>query len=154
MEPPPERSAKHDALQCFLGEWKAEGISFGGTDQSGDPKAHGEPWLSTHSAYWHTGSFFMVQDERAKIAGNGFDTLSVMGVDPETGDYFARSFENHGFYRNYALNRDGNVWTLTGATERARIEFKDDDRAQVINWEWKPEDRWLPLCDRSAIRTD
>ena len=154
MQPPPQRSAKHDALDCFLGKWKAEGTSFGGTDQSGDPKANGEPWLSTHSGTWHTGSFFLLQDERATIAGKAFDTFSVLGVDPESGDYFIRSFENHGFYRHYQLTRDGKVWTLEGATERARIEFTDDDRTQVIRWEWKPEDRWLLLCDRTAARID
>lgn len=154
MQPPPQRTAQHDALACFLGEWAAEGISFGGTDQSGDPREHGEPWKSTHSAYWHTGQFFAVQDERATIAGKTFDTLSVIGVDPETSAYFVRSIENHGFYRHYQLARDGNVWTLAGETERARIEFADHDRTQVITWEWKPEDRWLPLCDRTAIRTN
>ena len=25
----------HDALSAFLGDWHAEGVSFGGTDQSG-----------------------------------------------------------------------------------------------------------------------
>jgi hypothetical protein len=42
----------------------------------------------------------MIQDERAKVGGETFDTLSVMGVDVETGDYFARTFENRGFCRN------------------------------------------------------
>ena len=120
MEPPPERSAKHDALQCFFGAWKAEGISFGGTDQSDDPKGNGEPWLSTHSAKWHTGSFFMIQDECAKIAGRAFDTLSVMGVDLETGDYFARTFENHGFYRDYELDRDGDRYIANSIIDTAK----------------------------------
>ena len=154
MQSSPQRTAQHDALDCFLGEWAAKGTSFGGTDQSADPTANGEPWQSTHSAHWHTGQFFMIQDERATIAGRPFDTLSIIGGDPDTGGYFIRSFENHGFYRHYDLARDGKVWTLTGATERARTEFTDDDRTQVISWEWKPEDRWLPLCDRTAIRTD
>ena len=96
----------------------------------------------------------MIQDERATISGRPFDTLSIIGFDPDTSGYFVRSFENHGFTRHYDLARDGKVWTLTGATERARTEFTDDDRTQVISWEWKPEDRWLPLCDRTAIRTD
>lgn len=154
MQPPPQRTSDHDALACFLGEWAAEGTSFGGTDQSGDPRANGEVWRSTHSSRWHTGQYFMIQDERATIASKPFDTLSVLGVDLASGDYFARTFENHGFYRNYHLARDGHVWTLTGDTERARIEFADDNRTQVITWEWKPQDRWLPLCDRVAKRID
>ena len=152
---PPVRGNKHAALDVFLGDWTAEGTSFGGTDQSGDdPKSNGEPWRSTHTGRWHAGEFFLIQDERAKIAGSPFDTLSVMGVDPETGDYFARSFENHGFYRNYQLIREANVWRLDGKTERAHIEFADGNRTQIIRWEWKPNDEWLPLCDRTATRVD
>lgn len=150
---PPERGAEHHALEIFLGKWEAEGTSYGGTDQSGDdPKANGEKWLSSHEGYWHTGAFFLVQDERANIAGSQFDTISVMGIDPDSGDYFSRSFENHGFTRNYKLLKDGNVWTLSGDTERASIEFRNNNWTQVITWEWKPEDEWLPLCDRTAIR--
>ena len=86
----PVRGAKHDALRAFLGEWRAEGVSYGGTDQTGnDPKANGVTWASTHVGSWHSGEFFMVQDERAIIGGTGkFDTLSLMGVDPETDGFF------------------------------------------------------------------
>ena len=153
-EQTPQRGERHDALDVFRGEWQAEGTSYGGTDQSGDPRAHGVPWRSTHVARWHTGSFFLRQDERATIAGKPFDTLSVVGIDPATGDYVARTFENHGFYRHYRLSVDGDVWTLSGETERARTLFKDDNRTQVISWEWKRDGKWLPLCDRTAVRTD
>ena len=54
----------------------------------------------------------------------GQSPLSVIGTDPDTGEYFARSFENHGFYRNYKATRQGNIWNLTGETERARIKFE------------------------------
>ncbi len=85
---------------------------------------------------------------------NPFDTLSIMSVDPKTGRYFARCFENHGFYRLCDLAVDGRVWTLSGDTERARIAFSADGRTQTITWEWRPGDRWLPLCDRIARRED
>ncbi|WP_420125535.1 hypothetical protein [Longimicrobium sp.] len=151
----PRRTAMHEALAVFLGEWKAQGTSYGGTDQSGDdPRANGVEWISEHRGYWHTGAFFLVQEERARPGGMVFDTLSVMGVDPERGGYFARSFENHGFYRDYPVTREGKVWTFSGQTERATITFSDDDRTQTIAWEWKPEGAWLPLCDRVATRTD
>ena len=77
-----------------------------------------------------------------------------MGVDDRARDYFARTFENHGFYRNYRVTVDGRVWTWSGDTERARIEFSEDGRTQTIVWEWKPKSEWLPLCDRTAVRTD
>lgn len=152
-ETPPTRSAQHAALAVFLGNWKAEGTSFGGTDQTGDnPKTNGEPWMSTHTGYWYTGEFFLIQDERARPGGTVFDTLSIMGVDVQTGEYFARSFENHGFYRHYELRVDGRVWSLSGTSERARIEFSEDGNTQTITWEWRPNDVWLPLCDRIAVK--
>ena len=40
----PKRGREHDALSVFIGNWKADGTSYGGTDQSGaDPKANGVP---------------------------------------------------------------------------------------------------------------
>jgi hypothetical protein len=130
-------------------------VRHGGTDQSGDdPKANGEVWASTHETRWHAGSFFLIEDEHAAIADRRFETHSVLGVDPESDEYVARTFENHGFYRHYRLSTKSNVWTLSGDTERARIEFTDNHRAQVITWEWKPKDTWLPLCDRTAVKQD
>jgi hypothetical protein len=111
-------------LAAFLGEWRAEGTSYGGTDQSGsDPCANGVPWTSTHTGRWHTGQFFLIQDERASPGGTTFDTLSIMGADESTGGYFVRSFENHGFYRHYDVSVDHDRWLLTGEHERASVVF-------------------------------
>jgi hypothetical protein len=154
-EPAPTRGAAHDALAVFLGRWRAEGLAYGGPRQTpDDPKGAPVPWVSTHTGAWHTGAFFLLQDERATVGGAPFDTLSVLGVDPATGRHFARTFENHGFSRHYDVAVEGRVWTLTGARERARIEFGADGRTQTIMWEWRPGDRWLPLCDRVARRVD
>jgi hypothetical protein len=119
----PERGPQHDALEVFLGDWKTEGQAFGGSDQDArDPRRNSARWTSTHNARWHTGKFFLIQDERAQVGGQ-FDTLSVMGWDDEAGRYFARTFENHGFYRQYDMTVEGNVWTFSGKIERARKRF-------------------------------
>jgi hypothetical protein len=150
-EAAPVRGSAHDALSVFLGDWRAEGMSFGGTDQSGvDPRANGVRWVSTHTAHWHTGDFFLIQDERAQLEGKAFDTLSIMGVDVGSAAHFARTFENHGFYRHYALSVDGRTWLLEGSTERARTVFSQDGKTQTITWEWLQDGKWLPLCDRVA----
>ena len=96
----------------------------------------------------------VLSTKRATIGPNPFDTLSLMGVDAKTGRYFARSIENHGYYRDYELAVDGRTWTLTGDKERARIEFSADGLTQSITWEWRPADGWLPLCDRIARRDE
>jgi hypothetical protein len=107
-ESTPIRGPKHQALAAFLGRWRADGESSGGPNQSADdPKSRSERWVSTHTAKRHIGEFFLIQDERAMVGGKHFDTLSVMGVDAKTGRYFARSFENHGFYRCYIVDVEG-----------------------------------------------
>ena len=154
-ETPPTHGVQHDALAVFLGRWRSEGKSYGSPNQpDDDPKSAPEPWIGTCTGTWHSGEFFLIQDERVMIGANPFDTLSVMGVDAKTGRYFARSFENHGFYRHYDVAVDGRVWTVAGETERARIEFSADERTKTITWEWHPKDRWLPLCDQVAHRED
>lgn len=143
-------TGEHEALGVFVGDWHAGGHSFGGDAQTPQsPRAAQSPWVSVHRTRWHSGGFFVVQDERA----NGpFDTLSVMGWDRDAGRYFCRTVDNLGFARDYTLHVDGPRWALLGEHERATIEFSDDDRTQTISWEWRPQDGWLPLCDRVARR--
>ncbi|WP_144720401.1 DUF1579 family protein [Agrococcus jejuensis] len=135
---------EHERLQAFIGDWWAEGTAYGADRQ-------GSPWRSVHSARWHTGDRFVVQDERA----NGpFDTLSFLGWDRERETYFSWSVENHGFHREYLVTVDGDVWTFTGEQERATIAFTDDGRTQTHHWEFRPEGEWVALCDRVAHRVD
>ena len=103
--------AEHEALAVFVGDWHAEGTSYGGPDQSpGNPRAGASPWTSIHTARWHSGGYFVVHDERA----NGpFDTLSLMGWESERYRYFVRAVENHGFTREYDLAVDGRTWNRT-----------------------------------------
>jgi len=72
---------------CFLGQWRAEGKSYGSPNQlADDPKSASEPWISKHTGTWHPGEYFLIQDEKATTGANSLDTLSVMGVDPGTVD--------------------------------------------------------------------
>lgn len=150
----PTPDDRHTELAVFLGRWQAEGLSYGSQDQTRDePKGHTVPWVSTHTGFWHTGGYFLVQDERAAPGGETFDTLSIMGVSPD-GGYFAQAYENHGFENRYVVTRDGDTWRFTNDEVRAVIRFEDEGRKQVIAWEWLRDGAWLPLCDRVAKRLD
>lgn len=64
---------EHERLAVFVGDWAAEGTAYGAD-------LEGAPWRSIHTARWHSGPQFVVQDERA----NGpFDTMSFLGWDQE-----------------------------------------------------------------------
>src|SRR5918998_6138926 len=96
------RTDAHRRLEVFLGDWDATGVAH--------TAPGGAPWSSTHTGRWHTGEFFLVQDERAHVGGHEFDTLSLLGVDADTGGYVLRTFDNGGFYRHYDLTVDGSRW--------------------------------------------
>lgn len=135
---------EHQRLEIFIGDWWAEGTAYGAN-------LSGEEWRSIHSARWHSGGQFVVQDERA----NGpFDTMSFLGWDQERDSYFSWSIENHGFNREYLVTVEGDVWTFTGPSERATITFSEDGRVQTHHWEFKPQGGWITLCDRVARRVD
>lgn len=151
----PVRSQLHDAMDMFVGEWRAEGLSYGDSQQSiAEPKANAQRWASTHTARWHGGRFFLLHDEKAHVGAEPFDSFGVMGYDAHTGRLFLRQFDNHGHQRHYEVHVDGRRWTFDGASERALIDFSADGRTQRIVWEWKPRGRWLPLCERTAVRSD
>ncbi len=34
------------------------------------------------------------------------------------------------------------------------LDAAADGKTQTITWEWRPKDKWLPLCDRVAHTED
>ena len=151
----PQRNQKHQALQVFAGTWRHSGKSYGSEAQSADdPKGKPDAWTGSSTARWITGEFFLVQDETATIGKDPFHMVSVMGLDPQTDAYFVRAFSHLGFYRRYQLEQQGKAWVLSGDSERAGFEFSADGNTQDIRWEWFREGRWLPLCDRKAVKAE
>ncbi len=140
----------HELLACFIGDWHADGWTHGGDGQTPqNPRGETATWRSIHTARWHSGGYFVVQDERA----NGpFDTLAVLGWDLEAERYFVRTVENHGFSRDYTMTVEGRIWKISGDTERATYTFSEDGDRQDIVWEWQRDGHWLPLCERTAHR--
>ena len=149
----PEHGSAHERLKVFLGKWHAEGASFSQTQTKSAPRGKPEKWISDETFEWLPGRFFMLQRWDAMTGANAFKGLAIVGFDEKAGAYITRSYENHGFVRDYITSVDGDVWSFSGDTERARIEFMDGGKTQKIAWEWrKAGEAWLPLCDRVARR--
>ena len=150
---PAQRSAAHEQLSVFIGTWHAEGGSYAAGQKKKDPRGSVETWVSDETYSWLPGKFFVMQTWDAMTGANPFKGTAIISYDAAAGAYMTRSYENHGFIRDYITRVDGDTWTFTGDTERARIEFVDDGKSQKIAWEWrKPGGDWLPLCDRMARR--
>lgn len=140
------RTAEHDQLEAFIGRWTSEGVNYA-------PDGSSSPWQGEETFGWLPGRYFVVQHWSANPEAP-FLGLGVMGWSPVDKSYFVRSFENHGFFREYAVTKAGDVWTLSGETERARIVFEDDGASQRIQWEAKINGEWKMLCNRVAHRVD
>jgi hypothetical protein len=89
----PVRGDKHQALAVFVGQWSAEGESYGSPNQPPeDPKSTAAPWTSSHTGKWHTGEFFVIQDERAVV---GAIPIAWPSTTPSSGSYVARRRGSH-----------------------------------------------------------
>jgi hypothetical protein len=145
--------AAHQKLKVFIGKWHAEGESYAAGQTKNDTRGYVEKWISDELYEWLPGHFFVLQKWDAKTGANQFKGVAIISHDADTGRYMTRSYENHGFIRDYITRVDGDTWTFSGDTERAQIEFMDGGKTQKIAWEWrKPGEDWLPLCDRVARR--
>ena len=143
----------HEHLKVFIGRWHAEGESYAVGQTKIDPRGSIEKWDSDETYEWLPGQFFVIQTWDAKTGANPFKGTAIINWDEKYQHYMTRSYENHGFVRDYVTSVDGKTWTFTGDTERARIEFTDGGDTQKITWEWRqPGEDWLPLCNRLAKR--
>lgn len=150
---PAKLGAAHEKLHVFIGKWHAEGQSYAVGQTKKNPHGSVEKWVSDETYDWLPGKFFVVQQWDAKTGQNPFKGTAIINHDAETGDYTTRSYENHGYIRDYVTTVNGDIWTFKGDSERARIEFADGGKTQNIAWEWRqPGEDWMPLCDRVAKR--
>jgi hypothetical protein len=150
----PKRAAPHERLQVFIGKWHAEGTSYAAGQTKQYPRGATEKWLSDETFEWLPGQFFVMQRWDATTGANAFQGTAIISWDTTSQQYMTRSYENHGFVRDYVTRLEGETWNFTGDSERARVEFIDGGNIQNIAWEWRqPGEDWLPLCDRIARRT-
>ena len=104
---------------------------------------------------WLPGQFFVMQQWDAMTGANAFQGTAIIHWDDSNQHFMTRSYENHGFVRDYLTRVDGETWTFVGDTERARVEFTESGNTQKIAWEWRQiGEPWLPLCDRVARRVE
>jgi hypothetical protein len=99
-----QRSEALVRLDVFVGEWAVE-ASFPGRQPDEAPPARVR-------FEWALDGQFLLQRTEVSLPEVP-DSLSIVGVDPETGGYTQHYFDSRGVARLYAMSLDGGVWTLT-----------------------------------------
>ena len=86
---------------------------------------------------------------------HSFKGAEIMGYNEAEGGYFTRMFDSAGHHPDYCANVDGNVWSFAEEQSRATVTVEEGGDEITFTWEWKNGGRkWLPLCDRVAVRTN
>ena len=97
-------------LDVFVGEWVMQ-ARFPG-DQSAPPEAaEGGPTARSRFE-WALGRQFLLQRTEIPVP-EAPDSLSIIGVDLETGAYTQHYYDSRGVVRLYAMRFADGVWTLT-----------------------------------------
>ena len=90
----------------------------------------------------------------AQLGTRDFKGAEVIGCDKAEGGYFTRMFDNAGHHPDYRASVEGDVWSFTEAQTRATVTVDRGGNRMTFNWEWKNDGKkWLPLCDRVAVKT-
>ena len=148
----PKPTAAHKRLEVFIGDWHAEGTSYGDRQDAADPRAAGVPWTSDESYEWLPGNLFVLHRWEA-LAGE-FKGAEIMGYDEAEGGYFTRMFDNAGHHPDYRASVDGDVWSFTEAQTRATVTVQDGGGKMTFHWEWKKGGRKLAAVVRSGRGAD
>jgi hypothetical protein len=149
----PKPTAAHRRLEVFIGDWHAEGVSYGEGQDPADPRASGVPWTSDESYEWLPGKFFVLHRWDALAGKHEFKGAEIIGYDEAKERYFTLMFDNAGHHPEYRTSVDGDVWHFKEPQTRATVTVQEGGRKLSFNWEWKNGgNAWLPLCERIALR--
>ena len=142
-------SAAHKRLEAFIGTWHAKGTSYGrGGQDAADARTAGVPRISETIATNGCQAASPCWDAQS------FQGAEIMGDDEAEGRYFTRMFDSAGHHPNYCANANGDIWKFTKAQSRATVTVAEGGDKMTVNREWKNGGKkWLPLCDRVALRT-
>ena len=118
-------TAAHRRLEVFIGDWHAEGMSYGDGQIAAKPRAAGVAWTSDESYEWLTGNFFVLHQWDAQIGTRKFKGVEIMGYDAAVSGYFKRMFDNAGHHLVYRAGVSSRVWSLAEAQTRATVTVQD-----------------------------
>ena len=130
-------------FEVFIGTWNTTGEVL---ETEGAPATT----LSATDTYrWLPGGHFIAHDADARFGDRPTRSTEVIGYDPASRKYTARSYDDRGSSELFEVALKGNRWTISGKTARFAGHFNADHSELTGLWElkgkkagWQP---WIKL---------
>ncbi|WP_157373890.1 hypothetical protein [Arenibacter certesii] len=133
-------------LMLFKGMWNVQGKNLPGAPIDANQPLHGTQNVTI------LGNNFLVAHWNYKFVDNEHFGISIIGTDNDSSQPKLHLFDNGGSYRAYDLKIEGNLWTITGETERSTMVFDKEGNTYKEHWEIKLDGKWNPLCERYGTK--
>jgi hypothetical protein len=152
-------SPQTQRLGALVGRWRSEGHVVG----------ESVPIVGTDVYEWLPGEFFLVHHVDVTVGDQPVQAIELIGeVDPETGAFIARTYDNEGAVTiMHATVDDAGVWTFTGGPDiapaaqpyedsvavRSILTIAEDGNSMHADWQRSTDGTtWEPWMDMSFTR--
>ena len=134
-------------FEIFIGTWNTTGEVL-------ETEAAPATALSATDTYrWLPGKHFIVHDADARFGGEPTRSMEVIGHDPASGKYIARSYDDRGTTELFEVALKGKNWSITG--ESARFKGKFDAKGNKLTGLWELKGKksgWQPWIKLELVR--
>ena len=139
-------SPEHEKLDAITGVWRTQITML---DPAGNEI---ERHAATDTYRWMPGRHFLLHDVDATMPGGPYASLEIIAVDPATGRYASRNYDNTGAITESTMMFDGRTWSIDSENERFRGALADDGRTLTGRWERREGGNWLAWMDVTLTR--
>jgi uncharacterized protein DUF1579 len=152
---PSGRSAEHESLAPFVGQWTTEGNAY---DSPFGPAAR---VTAAESYEWLTGGLFLIHRLHGRLGGQPMACLEVLGYDAASGDYPVRSFYNDGTHNLWRARPGTDTWVFRGNWKsdgrllevRCTVTFREEGRSRTAAWDYSADGaRFKRFWDTRSVK--
>ena len=134
-------------FEIFIGTWNTRGKVLATRDTPAGT-------LSATDTYrWLPGRHFIVHDVDARFGEDIARSMEVVGYDPATGKYMARSYDDRGLTETFTVVLNRKRWRISGKRVRFDGRFDASGSRLAGLWERKnKKNRWEPWIELKLVR--
>ncbi len=134
-------------LEIFIGTWNTTG------EVLETERAPATTLSATDTYRWLPGKHFIVHDADARFGADPARSMEVIGYDPASKKYVARSYDDQGTSELFEVTLKAKSWSIAG--ESVRFNGKFDAKGNQLTGLWELKGRktgWQPWIKLTLVR--